>query len=237
MRHGGFLGLSLWGTSRIADCRFAHCGYAPNGSVGVAAGALLVLGNLEFTDCEVLDAGLSPDGELRAQVAWGLAGVWALECRVDGNQVTYSDFNAMPTDAEHRALLLWGLWDQPAGDDAVLGWPALVLNNRFIGPGASALVEFLDRQITNTIRMRFEDVTFSNNFCWHFSQAPSDALATVRLRGRSGVVMGNHVKALTRFFSFDFNGMPSTYLGNSAVTVPLQFNGLPNVVSDFNFPN
>jgi hypothetical protein len=99
-------------------------------------------------------------------------------------------------------------------DLVTFGFSAQVVDNKFTGPGLTHLVEFQQQQLNDIAFRRFERVTFNNNHCWHWSIRTSEAGGTVSLRGRSAIVMGNHVKANTQIPSFNFNGMSGIYVGN-----------------------
>ena len=83
--------------------------------------------------------------------------------------------------------------------------------------------------------LRFENVTFSNNHCWHLVVNDNESLATVALRGRRAVVMGNHVKTTALRPAFDFNDIRGTYVGNDTEGHrTINFTGFPTPEASFN---
>ena len=162
-----------------------------------------------------------------------------LEARVQSNNVTYSNAALMDANQEHRALWLRGLLEQVINLGAgqlVIGFSAQILDNKFLGPGRSALVEIAQQTVNDNFFRRFERVFFNNNFCWHVS-VPAQTAATVSLVGRSAIVMGNHIKTNVLIPSVDFHGMKdAVYMGNIAQTSPANFGGIPTPISGFNKP-
>ena len=117
----------------------------------------------------------------------------------------------------------------------MLGFPIKILGNSFTGSGATALVEILSQQLTDTANIRFERVTFSDNYCMHFSLPPSDNRATVSLTGRHAAVVGNQIKSLVgEYFPVNLNFMDATYVGNVAENVPVQGGFVPTPTNSFN---
>jgi hypothetical protein len=209
-------GIAITGGSGQCDVsgnRLVHCGFT--GALGVGLMALSLLGVWRVVDNAISDTGLHPGGNAAATLALSIAGLLVLETRVEGNLVGYTQADRRPVGAEDRALLLMGMTEFQVNDNIVLGFPAMILGNEFTGPGRSALVELRQRPASDTVMMRFERVTFSNNYCYHLvSDAQAREAATVVLCGRAGVAMGNQVKALARLPSFNWNGMTGPMIGN-----------------------
>lgn len=237
MRTIGFYAVQLLGTTHIQENRFLSCGFqgeALQGAISIGVGQ--AFGQLHIESCEVVNTGISPDGTIVLQPAAGIAAVYVLECLIQGNLVTYTNMAIEGFDpgAEDRALLLLGLLELQVTDNFRIGYAAQIVDNKFSGPGFSSLVEFREQSVSPREFIRFERVTFSNNFCWHWSVQASDNTGTVSLRGRSAIVMGNHVKANTRIPSFDFNAVPGIYIGNDVDVPPIGFAEFPSPASSFN---
>lgn len=237
-RGGGAVGLQLLGRSTFSHNRITNAGSGQALSLGL--GGYLVLGEWVVDDNEITDTGEPLDGAGTSAAAWGIFGDLILEARVQSNLVTYS--NALGRDAarEDRALLMRGLLEfriALGAQEIVLGFPAQILDNKFIGTGASALVELRQLAVQDNIRLRFERVFFSNNYCMHVSGPRDDSHATVVLVGRACSVMGNQVKAtVPGYFSFDFNGMRGPFVGNVTSGTALSYNPVPPAPDgDLNF--
>jgi hypothetical protein len=124
------------------------------------------------------------------------------------------------------------------GNGAIsMGFPLQVLGNKFVGAGSPALVEIFSQQLNDNIFIRFERVTFNDNYCSHIAgqDATGHFGATVRLACRAAIVMGNHVKA-TGFgtASVDFQGAPGTFVGNITAAGAVNFADFPNPQGSFN---
>ena len=220
----------------IAANRVVGCGFG--GAMGIGIGAAGVLGELNVESNEVMNTGNGPDGQ-RAATAIGLFGDLILEAKVAGNLVTYSGGETRDPNGEDRALLMRGYLEQTlvfGAGSITVGFPIQILGNKFVGTGFTALVELREMRLTDNIAIRFERVTFNDNYCAHISPAQvSDARATVSLEGRHGIVMGNHVKATTPdYFSVNFNFMSSTYVGNAVEGPAIQGTPIPTPSSDYN---
>jgi len=232
---------SLSGTTHIIENRVISCGFKGFGALN--AFGILVLatgGKVHIESCKVLDTGVSADQTEVVQPAFGIAGLFLLECLVLGNEVSYTNPGLALRDekAEDRALLLLGSIDWQVSDRIRIGWPAQVIDNTFTGPGFSHLVEFQELAVTEAMFIRFDRVTFSNNHCAHWSSRLTDgankAAATVSLRGHRAIVMGNHVKATSSMPSFHFNGMRGIYVGNVADGSVEGFADFPSPAANFN---
>ncbi len=200
MRNWGFLGLQFIDKVNIIENRFVSCGYEQIPGIGIGLSG--VFGELTIESCHVIDTGVSPDRSIINQPAWQVIGDLVLDCRIQGNLINYSNAQLLDTNLEDRALWLRGFleFQQITAEGntlAVFGFSAQVLDNKFLGPGLSALVEFQELEVSANAFVRFERVFFNNNFCWHVNTPPDSQRATVRLAGRSAIVMGNHIKATT----------------------------------------
>lgn len=237
MRQWGAISIMGFGKFAFTDNRLVSCGYQDRPSIGV--GISLQFGELALESCEVMNTGVSPDHATVSALAWGLFADLVLEARVQSNLVTYANAALLDVNQEHRALWLRGWLEQEinlAAGQIGVGFSAQVLDNKFIGPGRSALVEVAQLVVTDQLRRRFERVFFNNNFCWHMSM-PADKTATVSLFCRSAIVMGNHIKVMATIPSVDFHGIKdAVYMGNIAQTNPANFGGIPAPISGFNKP-
>ena len=248
----GWGAISLFGFGRYSfvNNRIVSCGYGDARDLSLPAigfGASLQIGELAVESCEIMNTGISPDRQTVSTLCLGLFADFVLEARVQSNLVSYA--NARPFDPdqdhldpaqEHRALYLRGLWETSKEDPKVsFGFSAQVLDNKFIGPGYSALVEIGEPPPQDGAKEKwrsFERVFFNNNLCWHASM-PADDKATVSLFCRSAVVMGNHIKMIGLIPSVDFHGLKdAVYMGNIAQSSPINFGGIPTPVSGFNKP-
>ena len=172
-------------------------------------------------------------------LALGIFADLVLDATIQSNIVSYSNPAAIDPAQEHRSLWMRGFLEQVTGmasGSIVFGFSARILDNKFLGPGRSALVETAEMAISDTAFRRFERVFFNNNFCWHASLA-SQTASTVSLAARSAIVMGNHIKTTAPLPSVDFHGMKeAVYMGNIAQSNPVNFAGIPVPVGGFNKP-
>jgi parallel beta-helix repeat protein len=205
----GVIALGISQRCTIIENRLIACGSGAATAVGI--GGLLIMGEWHVEANEVMNTGLSPDGAgAQAAIAYGISGDLILEARIESNLVTYSGMDLRPVAGEDRALRLRGLLEYRidlAAGPVVLGAAAQVVDNKFIGPGASALVELFEAQINDNVFIRFERAMFTGNFCSHFTGQPGGEAATVHLTGRALTVANNQVKATFRSF-------PSWHLHN-----------------------
>ncbi|HEX2253997.1 MAG TPA: DUF6519 domain-containing protein [Thermoanaerobaculia bacterium] len=203
-------------TAELLDNRVIGCGWA--GELGVGAGIVAMLGLAEVSvdRCQVIDTGQPPPGEDRAvPAAWGILLAAVLSCRVEGCLVSHTNLGDLDPVLEDRALVAIGWLAPSLGDNEVIAFgSALVLGNKLIGPGRSALVQVAPLPFHDQLDLRFAKVAFSNNHCLHLSSEPSDALATVWLGGNWVNAMGNHVEAGPEFFSFLLTHGRNLLLGN-----------------------
>jgi len=206
----------------VIENRLANCGHGDKTAIGI--GVALVWGELHIEANEIMDTGLSSiAGDPGAATAYGISGDLILEARIQGNLVTYSDISMRKPEMEDRALRMRGLLEltQNFGNASqTFGFGVQIADNKFIGVGATALVELLSQAITDNVIVRFERVQFSGNYCSHASLPVGDnaekiEAATVSLVGRLCTVSGNQVKASApKFWSYHFHGMPGPFVGN-----------------------
>jgi nitrous oxidase accessory protein NosD len=237
LSQGGMMIGPVEGATSIVENRIESCGYRGLGAFG--AFSLLVMnaaGNVHIESCDIVDTGVSEDESEVMQPAFGIFGLFLMECLVQGNRVTYVKpaIEKRNEKSEDRALLLIGHLEWTVSDNIRLGFPAQVVDNKFVGPGLTHLVEFLQLPVTDLVFRRFERVTFSNNYCWHWNIRAAETGGTVSLRGRRAVVMGNQVKANAPLPSFNFNGMTGIYVGNDTDGGVAGFSDFPTPASDFN---
>jgi len=250
MKVAGFLGNNLIEVITLTDNQIRNCGYEPPAlqspdvivvgptGAGIGAGILVlsVLGSLTVKSCEILNTGISREGQVNSEgTYWGIAVVLAIACQISQNLIHYSDIVNLPKldpakRKAHRALAMIG-WYQPTSFE--IPYPqlgsAIITDNVFGGLGYPYLVEFL--KLPQIPQYGFEQVTFSHNQCFHlFTQStqttPSvPTVATVSVWGRHLIVMGNHVKADNPYFpSMNLNSPERvTLLGN--ITTGTIFNG------------
>ena len=232
---GGILVLASAQRTLIRGNRVIGCGH--QAAVGLGIVTFLVIGEAAITGNEVMDTGESAEGASSA-TALGIMGDLVLEALIEGNLVTYSGGQIRDIANEDRAVRFRGLLELAvilADRRVVLGFPIKILGNSFTGTGQTALVELLQFPLTDNLIIRFERVTFSDNYCMHFAPQTSDNRATVSLRGHRGVVIGNHIKSQQgSYFPVNLNGMSATYLGNVAELLPIQGNPIPVPTGNFN---
>ena len=237
MRNYGLIAMQGLAKFAIIENRFLSCGYVQAPAIGI--GVSQHFGELHVESNEVMNTGVSPDNATISKLAWGIFADLVLEARVQSNNVTYANAALLDASQEHRALWLRGSLEQVinlAGGQLVVGFSAQILDNKFLGPGRSALVETAQQSVTDNLFRRFERLFFNNNFCWHVS-VPGQGTATVSLFGRSAIVMGNHIKTNALIPSVDFHGIrDAVYMGNIAQTGPSNFGGIPTPISGFNKP-
>ncbi|MCW5787494.1 MAG: right-handed parallel beta-helix repeat-containing protein [Nitrospira sp.] len=237
MRHWGMLSLVGFAKCALTENRVLNCGYQQAPSIGI--GASVQLGELCVESCEVMNSGVSPDNTTISALSWGIIADLILEARVQSNLVTYANAALLDANQEHRALWMRGWLEQVitfGAGQVVFGFSAQILDNKFLGPGRTALVEVAQQNVSDNLFRRFERLFFSNNFCWHASVA-AQGTATVSLSARSAIVMGNHIKTNVPIPSVDFHGMKdAVYMGNLAQANPVNFGGIPSPISGFNRP-
>ena len=237
MRHWGILSLVGFAKYALTENRILNCGYQQSPSIGI--GASVQLGELCVESCEVMNTGVSPDNATISALSWGIIADLILEARVQSNLITYANAALLDANQEHRALWMRGWLEQVINFGAgqvVFGFSAQILDNKFLGPGRTALVEVAQQNVSDNLFRRFERLFFSNNFCWHASVA-AQGTATVSLSARSAIVMGNHIKTNVPIPSVDFHGMKdAVYMGNLAQANPVNFGGIPSPISGFNRP-
>lgn len=237
MRQWGILSLVGFAKCALTGNRILNCGYRQAPSIGI--GASLQLGELCVESCEVMNTGVSPDNTTISALSWGIIADLILEARVQSNLITYANAALLDANQEHRALWMRGWLEQAitfGAGQVVFGFSAQILDNKFLGPGRTALVEIAQQNLGDNLFRRFERLFFSNNFCWHASVA-AQGIATVSLSARSAIVMGNHIKSNIPIPSVDFHGMKdAVYMGNLAQGNPVNFGGIPSPVSSFNRP-
>lgn len=237
MRHWGILSLVGFAKCALTENRVLNCGYQQAPSIGI--GASVQLGELCVESCEVMNTGVSPNNTTISALSWGIIADLILEARVQSNLVTYANAALLDANQEHRALWMRGWLEQVitfGAGQVVFGFSAQILDNKFLGPGRTALVEVAQQSVSDTLFRRFERLFFSNNFCWHASLA-TQGTATVSLSARSAIVMGNHIKTNVPIPSVDFHGMKdAVYMGNLAQANPVNFGGIPSPISGFNRP-
>lgn len=235
--------LGLWGVFAmqiaarldIVENRLVRCGVEME-RTAFAVGAVIVLGEAHIAGNEIMDTGSDGGEQARTTADYGVFGDLILEARISGNLVTYSNVFSRNALREDRALIMRGLLDIRVNDILVLGAAAQIDGNKFIGTGRTALIQLLESPLTDNAVIRFERVSFSQNYCMHLSPPNiNERVATVSIVGRFATVMGNHVKATTpKYFSVHFNGMKGPYMGNVTTGPTLQHTDFPAPASAFN---
>lgn len=220
-QQGGILIANATQRCNVIENRVIRCGWGADIAVGINVAN--VAGELHLEANEVMDTGLPPAAGVPASaLAYGVNGDNILEARVEGNLITYSNLQDRPVTGEDRALRLRGALEYVillGQTRMVFGFAVQVTGNRFVGTGASALVEIWQTQINDNVFGRFERVLYSGNHHGH-AAIPSDvnrAAATVSLVGRHCSIMGNHVKANVPFFrSYNLHNMEGPFIGNAS---------------------
>jgi hypothetical protein len=106
---------------------------------------------------------------------------------------------------------------QSSFNDMPFGYPALITANKFTGWGRSALVELFSMPVSDSVKIQFERIFFSNNYCFHAVAEFNDAGATVKLAGHAASSMGNQIKCTQRrYTSIDFKDSVAACVGNIA---------------------
>jgi nitrous oxidase accessory protein NosD len=234
----GALAMVVLGRFACRDNRLIRCGVAADPAAALAA--WLVIGEWQVVGNEIVDTGIAASADDDAPRAYGISGDLVLEASLGHNLVTYGDLGRRNPAAEDRAVRLRGYLEASyataAMDLPAVGFEAIVTGNRFVGTGRSALVEFREQTLTDTLRARFESITFNDNVCRHVVAADADdGAATVRFAAGVAIVMGNRIKASRPLpFSFDFGGATGTYLGNVASGDAGGFIDFPTPSSDYN---
>lgn len=234
----GVLAMVVLGRFACRDNRLIRCGAAADPAVALAA--WLVLGEWHVVGNEIVDTGIATGPDDDAPRAYGISGDLVLEAGLAHNLVTYGDLERRDAAAEDRAVRLRGYLEASFTAGAMelpaVGFEAIVTGNRFVGTGRSALVEFREQTLSDSVRARFESITFNDNVCRHLVAADAgDDAATVRFAASVAIAMGNRIKASRRLsFSFDFAGAAGTHVGNVASGGVAGFIDFPSPSSDYN---
>lgn len=185
MKSHGFSGRTLLGDTTVSHNRFAFCGYEkPAVSVFVS-----VAESLCIESCQILDTGISPDGEnMVKERTFGINVKGAASCQISKNRVANPSIpkrEIIQRKKEDRALYL--------GSPPLALSSAQVVDNVFSGTGFKHLIEFAYSQ-----SVRFSKVIFTNNYCEHYGNVRhiTDVRprpATVSFWGLHLIVIGNHV--------------------------------------------
>jgi nitrous oxidase accessory protein NosD len=211
MKAYGIAGYQILSNITISHNRVAWCGYENLDPLGIAILGIAnyIAKDLTIESCEVLDTGISRDGETLFKDA--TFGIWVREvqnCRIHGNRVVGT--NKVAKDKGHRAIYLMGLPLSPGNVE--------LLGNTAIGMGIEHLVElayyYYDTTIGRLLIPTFGKVLFSNNHCRHIQVQPLDQQplrSTVLLAGYHLSVVGNQIGADKENFP-SFNFAASTYL-------------------------
>ncbi len=259
MRQPGILAAVLGTSIALSGNRLVSCAYAPTGSLPATAGLLILASpEVRVESCEILGSGISPSGDATVLPAAGILLALVAGCAVQGNLVKVP--NTLDRSREDRAL--WVLGSLAFRIDLVTSerrrtlaysvGGASVLENKFYGPGRTALVEVpwieLTRPADNySIGLGFDRLDFSHNNCEHYAgQEQGKVRATASLAGIRMVVIGNHVRGLPEsldssfvFHSFDFhNERTVLFTGNMATGATIRHpNPRPMPIDDHNFLN
>jgi hypothetical protein len=232
----GVFALDIAARLDISENRLVGCARKMT-NIAFAIGCSRVVGEVNIAGNEVMDTGSGGGAQTSSTVDYGIAGDLILEARVEGNLVTYSNVLSRDPQREDRALVMRGLLDDQVGELPTTGFAIQILGNKFIGTGRTALVELRETQLSNTTFIRFERVSFDNNYCSHFAIPVFAAgqAATVWLVGRRAIVMGNHIKATTRSLpSVNFNSIPGPFIGNVTAGGTVNHPDFPAPVANFN---
>lgn len=200
----GFGGIWLMDTTTVTHNRFVSCGYS---GIATAIGVLFGFGDVSIESCEVVNTGIDPvNGHITNNPTYGINLFLIPSCRVSKNRIAYTDQSNLFRDIGDRALILFGYPSYSGLENRNLSLSnALVEGNVFHGAGSPHLVEFV--RAPRYEDLRFEKVTFSNNYCEHVSNfiGDHDQRVTVSFWGRHLIVMGNHIKAAQYLSSMNFN--------------------------------
>jgi hypothetical protein len=240
----GVIGARLVNTASISHNHIVRCGHfdlksgdgAPMISPPRAGLFVEAHGHLRLESCEVIDAGVSAEGNTGTSAVIAMH-IRALSCQITNNRTSYSDpVSAAFQQLHHRALLLLELPQTTRVDHANIA------GNSLSGPGVPHLVE-VDRVQPTTDG--FEEIQFSDNHCRHITEnvAPNlQGAVTVSLRGRHLIVMGNHVKAVAGMNSMIFHHPEKLALmgnfasGSMHEELPANVNDrVPQNITGFNF--
>jgi nitrous oxidase accessory protein NosD len=211
---GGIIVQDILEHCYIVENRLTNCGHGTDTARGIDA--LNVDGELHIEANEVMNTGVPLDlQQPAAATAWGINAQNVLEARVESNIVSYPVQSPRPLAAEDRALRMLGPEKNIFSPVLLKGSPVQIAGNKFIGTGATALVELREERPSPSSVRRFENVLFSGNYCMHFTGPVTGQAATVSLVGSRCTVSGNIVEAFTpRFPSYHFHGIPGPFIGN-----------------------
>ena len=78
---------------------------------------------------------------------------------MQSNLITYANAALLDANQEHRALWMRGWLEQAitlGSGQLVFGFSAQILDNKFLGPGRTALVEVAQQNVSDNLFRRFE---------------------------------------------------------------------------------
>ncbi|OEE67114.1 hypothetical protein A1OO_15265 [Enterovibrio norvegicus FF-33] len=239
-RNGGIFVALCLARAAIIGNRLNYVGAEGKSVLASSIACIFQLGECHVESNEVLNTGVSKDEKVNPARTVGIGALFVLEARIESNLVSYSDLLTRERTLEDRALLMQGLLEIafPLGATALrIGYSAQISNNKFLGRGADTVVEILSNSLIDNVHIRYERVFFNNNYVEHVGFVPDEIgqHATVVLRGFRAVVMGNQVKANTRFLpSFDFNNMQGPFVGNITTSSVINHAEFPAPQNAFN---
>ncbi len=215
---------------RISGNRFLSCAYQPQNVITAAIWVGDVLDdsvfNLILEENEILDTGISIDGDTIVQSRSDSVYVVARHSVIRGNRIAYRNPLLLATGASHRSLTLFAplALNYYTQDRLATTESALVEGNTFIGPSSGSLVWVRGSWFVPNLEERFYRVTFASNLCRHLAVVQGgpqpgfsayNRIATVFLEASRSTVQANQVASFPVIPSFDFNRVGRTvFVGN-----------------------
>jgi nitrous oxidase accessory protein NosD len=239
----GLMAFAASGISTLHGNRFASCAQQPGPLAAVSVAILSddLASHVRLQDCEIIDTGVSLEGEpMVAQPAWG-AFFLATACTVQDCNVSYTDPLQLGLANDHRALVLVGPPFYVTGEILLEFGRATVSGNTFLGPAPQELVSVVRLPLTNNFGLGFNRVIFSDNHCQHLASPevnPTNGLSvsrTVGMGASRSTVQGNQVESFPTASSFDFQNTGRTvFLGNFIRGPVIRWTPFPNNFQNFN---
>ncbi len=235
----GLLSLESGGHFSFSENRVNNCCYE-NASLAAAFLMFVHAGDIRIEGNDIEDTGIALDGTAAGVPTGALYLGFVRDCLIQSNRIGFSEVDNLDLTLEHRALYLLGylqFQDRPGPVIPGLSQQVQILDNRFVGPGASALIEIQRLNITNLSGSGCEQVSFNDNVCWHWRDDfnGDEQRATLDLNCLNAIVNSTHFRANRPVPSVNFHGICNAiYNGNIASAGPINFAGIPQPSLDFN---
>jgi hypothetical protein len=153
--------------------------------VGYSIYVFSLASSIHIDGCEVIDTGVTANGDFRGMRAWGIGIAGSLTAlQVTNNRIDYTNITNSTDRLDSSALQFNGITES-----------TLINSNYFRGFGKMMpLVEFRDLDSRSSVF--FGNMTFSNNTCSHFlskSDRPGVTVSLSSIISMRFIIMGNQI--------------------------------------------